>query len=164
MRWTLATLLVPLALRAQAPAPAACNNTPAYSPCDFVFELSEKDAAAHPNPYATVDVKAEFRGPRHKTYTVPAFWDGGRRLVVRFSPAESGEWSYKLLANISELDGKQGSFTAADSDAPGFIRVANVHHFAYTERNKAHLWMGVNELNFGSLDDAAFRAVADARA
>ena len=164
MRWTLATLLVPLALQAQAPAPAECNNTPAYSPCDFVFELSAQDAAAHPNPYATVDMRAEFRGPRHKTYTVPAFWDGGRRLVVRFSPAEGGEWNYKLFGNIAALDGKEGSFTAADSDAPGFIRVANVHHFAYTERNKAHLWMGVSELNFGSLDDAAFRAVADARA
>ena len=155
----LALALLP-ALHAQAP----CNNTPAYSPCDFVFELSDKDAAAHPNPYVTVDVRAEFRGPRHKTYSIPAYWDGGRRMVVRFSPAEAGEWTYKLTGNIAAWEGKEATFTAAESDAPGFIRVANVHHFAYTERNKPHLWMGVAELNFGSLDDASFRAVADARA
>jgi hypothetical protein len=163
MRWTFA-LLLPLVLRAQPLPGSSCNNTRAYSPCDFVFELSDQAAAAHPDPYATVDVRAEFRGPRHKTYAIPAFWDGGRRMVVRFSPAEAGEWTYKLTGNIAEWDGKEGTFTAADSDAPGFIRVANVHHFAYTERNKPHLWMGVNEPNFGSLDDAGFRSVADARA
>src|SRR5438105_2556419 len=47
-------------LAAQSP----CNNTPAYSPCELVFELSEQDAAAHPNPYLTVELKAEFRSPR----------------------------------------------------------------------------------------------------
>src|SRR5579883_1562707 len=145
-------------------AQTSCNHTPAYSPCDFVFELSDADAAAHPNPYRDVDVKAEFRGPRHKTYTVPAFWDGGKRIVVRFSPAEGGEWTYKLSGNIAAWEGKEGTFTAEESESPGFLRVANVHHFAYTERNKPHLWMGVTELDFGSLDDAAFRAVADARA
>ena len=45
----------------------------------------------------------------------------------------------------------------------------NVHHWAYTERDarglyQAHLWMGASELRFASEDDAAFRAVADARA
>jgi hypothetical protein len=150
----------PILLHAQA----SCNNTPAYSPCELVFELSEQAAASHPDPYATVDLKAEFRGPRHKTYAIPGYWDGGRRMVIRFSPAEAGEWNYKLTSNIAEWEDKQGAFTAAESDAPGFVRVANVHHFAYTERNKPHLWMGVTELNFGSLDDASFAAVADARA
>lgn len=160
--WTFtkfAIALLPFALHAQS----TCNNTPAYSPCDFVFELSEQSAAAHPHPYSTVDLKAEFRGPRHKTYAIPAFWDGGRRMVIRFSPAEAGEWTYKLTSNIAEWEGKEATFNAAESDAPGFIRVANVHHFAYTEHNKPHLWMGVTELNFGSLDDDSFRAVADAR-
>ncbi|HEV2445270.1 MAG TPA: DUF5060 domain-containing protein [Candidatus Sulfopaludibacter sp.] len=152
--------LAAIALHAQS----TCNNTPAYSPCEMVFELSDAAAAAHPNPYATVDLTVEFRGPRHKTYSIPGYWDGGRRMVVRFSPAEGGQWDYKLNSNIAEWDDKAGTFTAADSDAPGFVRVANVHHFAYTERNKPHLWMGVTELNFGSLDDASFRAVADARA
>ena len=153
-----------LALVPALHAQPTCNSTPAYSPCELVFELSEPAAAANPNPYATVDLKAEFRGPRHKTYEIPGYWDGGRRMVLRFSPAEAGEWAYKLTSNIAEWEGKQGTFTAAESDAPGYIRVANVHHFAYTERNKPHLWMGVTERNFGSMDDASFRTVADARA
>ena len=147
-------------LQAQTP----CANTPAYSPCEMVFELSGQDAAAHPNPYVNVDLKGEFRSPRHRTYSLPAFWDGDKRLVIRFTPTEPGDWDYRLTSNVASWDGKMGMFTAASSEAPGFVRVANVHHFAYTERNLPHLWMGATEMNFGDLDDAAFRAVVDARA
>ena len=28
-----------------------CEGTPAYSPCEFTFEIPTSDAAAHPNPY-----------------------------------------------------------------------------------------------------------------
>ena len=113
-------------LRAQSP----CNNTPAYSPCEFVFELSDQDAATHPTPYVNVDLKAEFRSPRFRTFLQPAFWDGGRRMVIRFTPTDPGDWQYRLTSNIAAWEGKTGTFTAAPSDAPGFVRAANVHHWA----------------------------------
>jgi hypothetical protein len=156
--------LLPAGLWAQA-----CNNTPAYSPCDLVFELNDADAARHPEPYKTVELKAEFRSPRHHTYAMPGFWDGGRKMVVRFSPTEAGAWDYRVSGNITAADGKTGTFTAAASPSPGYLRAANVHHWAYTEKtaaglDQAHLWMGATEMRFAFLDDAAFRAIADARA
>jgi len=161
-------LALPFALAAQnaAPGPPAaspCDNTPAYSPCELAFPLSAADASAHPNPYQSVDLKVEFRSPHEKTYEVPGYWDGANRMVVRFSPTEGGQWDYRLTSNIAAFDGKEGAFTAAASDAPGFVRVANVHHFAYTERNIPHLWMGATELDFATLNDADARTVADAR-
>src|SRR6266542_5864409 len=126
----LALLLALASLRAAAQSP--CAGTPAYSPCEIVFEMSDADAAAHQNPYLTVELHAEFRSPRHRTFLMPAYWDGGRRMVVRFTPTEAGPWDYRLSGNIPEYDGKQGSFTAAASDSPGFVRPANVHHWAYT--------------------------------
>jgi len=146
--------------RAQSP----CSNTPSYSACELSFELSEPEAAAHPNPYITVELKAEFRSPRQRTFLVPAFWDGGHKMVIRFSPTEAGEWNYRLTSNIAGWEGKTGTFTAAASDSPGFLRAANVHHWAYTERNLPHLWMGATELRFATGDDASFRAMADGRA
>ena len=154
--------LAGLALRAQTPS--ACANTPAYATCELVFELSGQAAAAHPNPYQTVEIKAEFRSPRRRTLAMPAYWDGGNRMVVRFSPTEPGDWDYRVTSNVADFDGKTGNFTAAASEAPGFVRTANVHHWAYTERNLPHLWMGASEPRFAFLDDAAFRATADARA
>jgi len=147
-------------LTAQSP----CANTPAYSTCEMVFELSEADAAAHSNPYGNVDLTAQFRSPRQHTFSQPAFWDGGRRMVIRFAPTEAGEWVYRLASNIAAWDGQTGSFTAAASDAPGFIRAANVHHWAYTERNLPHLWMGATERGLATLEEDSFRALADARA
>jgi hypothetical protein len=147
-------------LRAQAP----CSNTPAYSPCELVFELNAPDAAAHPHPYLTVEIKAEFRSPRQRTFLLPAYWDGGSRMIIRFTPTEAGQWDYRVSGNIRQFDGQQGSFTAAASEAPGFIRPANVHHWAYTEGNRPHFWMGAAELRFGALGDDDFRAMADARA
>ncbi len=165
-RWGGAALALALCLlKAQAPAAAPpCANTPAYSPCEMTFELSEQDAARHPNPYATVDLRAEVRSPHQKTYGVPAYWDGGRRLVIRFTPTEAGDWDWHLTSNIADWNEKEGSFTATASDAQRFPRVANVHHFAYLESKRAHLWMGASELLLMGLDDAQFRAVADARA
>ncbi|MBZ5620662.1 MAG: DUF5060 domain-containing protein [Acidobacteriia bacterium] len=163
--------LVPLALRGQAPAaaPSACSNTPTYSTCELVFELSDKDAAAHTHPYVSVDLKVEFRSPRHRTWAIPAYWDGGRRMVVRFAPTEAGDWDYHVIGNLADWDDKKGSFTAASSESRGFLRPANKHHWAYTERDsrgldQAHLWMGATEMLFATMDDAAFRTVADARA
>ncbi|MBV9508173.1 MAG: DUF5060 domain-containing protein, partial [Acidobacteriia bacterium] len=145
-------------------AQEACNNTPAYSTCDMVFELSSTDGRTHANPYADVNLQIEFRSPRHRTISIPGFWDGGQKMVVRFAPTEPGEWAYLVTSNVAAWEGKTGTFTAAASEAPGFVRLANVHHWAYTERNLPHLWMGATELDFASLEESAFRALTDARA
>jgi hypothetical protein len=149
-------------LRAQT----ACPPTPLYSPCDIVFELNDGEATAHPNPYVTVDLRAEFRSPRHRTYLLPAFWDGGRRLVIRFSPTEVGDWDYRVSGNLQRFDNAAGkiSATAVENPALGFIRTANVHHFAHTDDNKnvPHLWTGDTSYRFGFEDPAAFQQLLDA--
>ncbi|HLY19075.1 MAG TPA: DUF5060 domain-containing protein [Bryobacteraceae bacterium] len=145
-------------------AQATCNNTPAYTPCEFVYELNPQEAAAHPNAYAGVELHAEFRSPRFHTYKMPAFWDGGQRLVIRFTPTEAGEWLWRVTSNIPRWEGQTGAFTAAPSDAPGFVRPANVHHWAWTEGFNAHLWMGDTLYPLAFLDQAQFQRIVDTRA
>lgn len=158
---------------ALAPAALAqtCNNTPTYSPCDLVFELSPQSVSANPNPYRTVELRAEWRSPRHRTMEIPGFWDGAGRMVIRFAPTEAGEWDYHLVSNLPELNDKTGLVTATESDSAGFVVAANVHHWSYTEHQKnqpvllrPHLWMGAAAPRFAMIDDAAFRSMADARA
>ena len=65
--------LLPLFLLAFVTAAVAgtpCEGTPAYSPCELAFELSPADLAAHPNPYASVTLRIEFRSPRFRTYAI----------------------------------------------------------------------------------------------
>lgn len=134
-------------------AQAPCEGTPAYTSCEFNFELSAGDLSTHPNPYATVELKAEFRSPRFKTYLMPAFWDGGRKMIIRFTPTEAGQWIYKTTSNIPAFDAKEGSFNAAGSDSPGYIHPANVHHW-WTDNKQPHLWMGYIDDRF-AFDSAA---------
>ncbi len=173
MSWKPAAALLAAATGAFAQAPAAaqnpCNQTPMYSTCDMVFELSGPDTAGHPAPYRDVDLRVEFRSPQFRTLAMPAFWDGGGRLVVRFAPTEAGEWNYHVTSNVASWNDKTGAFTAAASASRGFIRPANVHHWAYTERSatgldQPHLWMGAAEMQFAAMDDTAFHGMADARA
>src|SRR6266852_562816 len=139
-------------------AQTVCGPTPAFSPCEVVFDLSQADFAAHPNPYKTLELHAEFRSPRHRTFLLPAFWDGGQRMVIRFTPTEAGDWDFRVTSNIASFNGKVGQFSATASDAPGFVRAANVHHFAYTagDGNTPHLWMGDTLMRLAMTDDAAF--------
>ncbi|HEY4359656.1 MAG TPA: DUF5060 domain-containing protein [Bryobacteraceae bacterium] len=134
-----------------------CANTPVWTTCDLTFDLAANENAA------TADVRAEFRSLRHRTYLMYAFAEGSR-LTIRFAPTEEGEWDYRLTSNIARLNEQTGKFTAATSDAPGFVKTANVHHFATDrldpEPDQPHLWMGSAIDNFLKLPRADFdRAV-----
>jgi len=134
--WTLLSVVVfPLALAAQT----LCPPTPAYSPCELVFEMPAEDVKAHPNPYASAALEVELRSPRFRTYLLPGYWDGGNRLVVRFAPTEAGAWDFRVSSNLPGFNGKTGQVQATASSSPGFIRPRNVHHWGHTETDQAHL-------------------------
>jgi len=150
-------------------AQTTCNNTPVYAPCEFTFDLNAQEAAAHPHPYTDVDLSAEFRSPDFHTFKLPAFWDGGTRLVIRFTPNLAGGWLWHVSSNIARWDGQNGSFTSAESDSPGFVRAANVHHWSWTAGDEAHgypphLWMGDTLDPFAFIDESLFQRIVDTRA
>ena len=160
-RFALWAPLAALALRGAT----VCPPTPAYSPCDIVFELSPAEMAAHPAPYRTVELEAEFRSPRFHTFRMPAFWDGGNRMVLRFAPTEAGQWTFRTTSNIARFDGQQDSFSATASDSHGFLHPANVHHWAFVDDivRTPHLWMGDTLLALPYVDRALFERIVDAR-
>src|SRR5581483_9161718 len=103
MKQVLLRLGVALAatIPAYAIAPAGCEGTPAYSPCEIYFEIPAADAKTHADPYATVKIQAEFRAPSYKTYLMPGFWDG-QHMAIRFSPTQPGKWTYRVISNVKE--------------------------------------------------------------
>jgi hypothetical protein len=140
---------------------SVCQPVLAYSPCEVVFELDAAEAKLHPNPYWSVDLRAEIRSPRFRTYQAYAFYDGANRMVLRFSPTEPGEWVFRITSNLPRWNGKEGKFSATPSDHPGFVRVQNVRHFAYEESKKPHLWMGDTLPNLASMNRPAFDAAIE---
>ena len=160
MKWFVSLAFAAAALSAQT----VCQPVLSYSPCEIVFELNAAEQQTHPKPYWTVDLRAEIRSPKFKTYQVYAFADGPTRMVIRFSPTEPGSWAFRLTSNLPRFNGKEGTFGATPSDHPGFIQVKNVRHFAYEESKKPHLWFGDTLMHFGSMDRAAFEQTVEARA
>jgi hypothetical protein len=160
------TLVLVAASAFSALAQTVCQPAPAYSPCEITFELSDQEAADHPNPYLTVELEAEFRSPRFRTFRVPAFFDGGRRMVLRFAPTEPGAWMFRTTSNLTRLDGREGQFPATESGAHGFLHPANVHHWALVDElvQTPHLWMGDTLLTFPWIDRSLFQTVVDTRA
>jgi hypothetical protein len=155
-------LLAALAVTGAA-AQTVCEPTAAYSRCELVFELDKQELAVHPNPYLTVQLHGEIRSPRYRTIAMPAFWDGGGRMVIRLAPTGPGDWEFRITSNIARFNGKQGIVTALPSEHPGFIKPANGHHWQYTESKQPHLWMGDTSYRLAWLGKAAFETVVNTR-
>jgi len=146
MNRTLALILISAPLLAQT----VCPPTPAWSTCDLVFDLAPGENSA------SVQLRAEFRSPQHKTYLMYAFRDSDRRMIIRVAPTIAGNWEYRLTSSLPRFDGKEGQFLATDSDSPGFVHVANVHHFQTEANLKQHLWMATALDSFAKMPRADF--------
>jgi len=77
------------------------------------FEQTLTSSKDYDNPVQDIKVKVEFTSPSRNKRTLLAFWDGGRRWRVRFSPDERGRWTHKTLCSDqsnSGLHNQTGSF------------------------------------------------------
>lgn len=155
-------LVATATLSGQAVEP--CGTVAVYDPCEIEVELPAASLPEHPKPFASVELRAEFRSPKGgRTKVIPAFWDGGPRFVLRFSPDFEGRWDFRLISNIQSLDRHTGSFEAVEARTPGFIEVFNTRYFRYPLTNTAHYWMGTAMLELAQIPWAQFTALADRR-
>lgn len=135
-------------------AQSGCTSTPTWTACDITFDITAAENNA--------DLRAEFRSPRYKTLLLNAFRQDGK-LVIRFAPTGAGAWDYRLTSNLARYDGKTGQIQATESNSPGFVRTANVHHFT-TENLKQHLWMSTAIERFTAMPRAEFDVTMARRA
>ena len=133
-------VLLPASLAAGASLPSCGQGARTFAPCELSFEWQASELARGLSPYKDELLNIEFRSPRHTTYLMHAFWDGGQTLRVRFSPTEPGAWSYHVTSEIKRYDNQEASFTVAETNSPGFVSVANVRHWRTTNK-QPHLWL-----------------------
>ncbi|HVY92258.1 MAG TPA: DUF5060 domain-containing protein [Bryobacteraceae bacterium] len=146
---------------AAASAQTVCPPTQEFTPCDLVFDVP---GSTGDKP---LDLQAEFRSPKANTVLARAFWDGGTRWVIRYTPAEAGKHLYRLSGSVAPFAGKQGEITAIDNPShPGWLRPANLHHFALVDgiNYTPYLYMGAVVPGFDAMDRARWTALVDERA
>lgn len=110
-----ATLLVTATLSAQD------YTTTQWEPVDVVLEADPGEA----DPFS-IYLVGNFTGPDGQTMSVPGFWDGGNRFVIRFAPPSEGEWSYSSKSPIKPLNSKSGKIAVAPP-APGQHGPIGIH-------------------------------------
>jgi hypothetical protein len=163
MEMMLGRIFLTFALATVACAQTVCPPTPEFTPCDLVFDIPSA------NGNQSLDLQAEFRSPHQNTGLVKAFWDGGTRWIIRYTPAESGSYAWRVSGSLPAFSGKEGTFTATPVDKPGWLRAANVHHFAFVDAANQnnltpHLWMGAVVPGFASMTAAQWQSLVDTRA
>jgi hypothetical protein len=130
-------------------------------PCELRFDWHDGEISQTVSPYKGQLLNIEFRSPRHTTYLMRAFWEGGHSLGVRFTPTEPGTWTYHVTSSIKRLDDQESTFAVGDSGSPGLVEIANLRHWRTTNK-KPHLWLSAS-VPFLELDQTAFENWLDAR-
>ncbi|KPK85581.1 MAG: hypothetical protein AMS27_06940 [Bacteroides sp. SM23_62_1] len=111
------------------------------------LELGLSINAEFTNPFDPdeLDIMAAFTAPSGKVWKVPGFYTQSRwgGFLVRFSPDETGEWSYTI--SVTDRNGtassETGTFTVVPSEYHGPIRVAQ--NKRYLEHADGTPWFGV---------------------
>jgi Domain of unknown function (DUF5060)/Protein of unknown function (DUF4038) len=158
--WMALLVLVPSAIGSTS-LPSCTQSARAFFPCELTYDWRDGELPQASSPYRDELMNIEFRSPRHITYLMHAFWDGGHTLRVRFSPTEPGPWTYHVTSSIKRYDNLESNFNVAESDAPGFVSVANVRHWRTTNK-QPHLWLAAS-LPFLEVDEQALEPWLDAR-
>jgi len=91
-----------------------------------VLELEFKTRKNYDNPFLDVELNCSFISPLGKKYVMLGFYDGDNTWKVRFSPNETGIWSYRTSTQISDPNlCSVGKFEVVESDESmrGFLKI-----------------------------------------
>lgn len=129
---------------------AAANNPPRSTAQWTVFEARFASTSEYQNPFQDVTVTVDFRSPDGKHHLVDAFWDGENVWRVRFSPEQTGEWTYETHASRADdagLDKQTGSFRCVPYEGVntlyrhGSIRVSPNRRFLEQSDGTPFFWL-----------------------
>jgi hypothetical protein len=86
------------------------------------------------NPYDEVKLSAVFKN-KSQEVKVAGFYNGDGKYVIRFSPDQTGTWTYTTSSNIPELSGKTGKLNCVKPSKGnhGPVKVADTWHFSYAD-------------------------------
>ncbi|MCA8994477.1 MAG: DUF4038 domain-containing protein [Planctomycetaceae bacterium] len=112
--------------------PGATVPATQWEVTDISFQVVEA-----PESPLDVDAKAVIDGPDQQQFTIPLFYDGHERFLLRFSPPAVGEWRFSTQSNVKDLNGHSGNIQASASrdnqHGPVIISTESNRRFAYAD-------------------------------
>ncbi|MEM9251430.1 MAG: DUF5060 domain-containing protein [Planctomycetota bacterium] len=108
-------------------------NVKQWQVVDLPFDADQPAA----QPF-DIEFSATFTSDGGDELTVPGFYDGDARWVIRFSPPKTGDWTYTTRSDLASLNGRTGQLTATPSTRPNQHGALGIdpdrpQHFAYED-------------------------------
>lgn len=125
-----------------------------------LFEKTFTSTGTSENPLQDAELRVTFTAPSRRTHPVRGFWDGGNTWRVRFSPDETGTWTFTTTATPETdagLHAHKGSFRVVAPrgttrfDRHGPIRVARNRTFLEHADGTPFFWLADTGWNAGLL-------------
>jgi hypothetical protein len=119
--------------------PLAAVDIPLYATHDFSFT-----AAVPGNPFQ-VRLTGHFTGPAGQRLSIPAFYDGGNRWKIRFSPTATGRWTLNTASPVAALNGKSDAIECVPNPHPHIrkggllVDPAHQYHFIHQDGSRYFL-------------------------
>lgn len=131
---------------------------PRFSPVHLEFR-----GPASPITIERMPLSVAFTHESGQTVSVPGFWDGDDRYLVRFCPELEGEWTWSSRSQAPELHGRTGGFRVgrARPGERGPVRVAATFHFAHADRTPFRP-VGTTVYNWLHQDEPLYSETVDA--
>ncbi|MGB0367027.1 MAG: DUF4038 domain-containing protein [Flavobacteriaceae bacterium] len=133
---------------------------------DFVSDKS------YQNGFKDVDLDVVFRHTSGKELTVPAFWNGGKKWKVRFSPPLTGEWTYTSLCSDDSNTGmhqQTGQVTIAEYQGDleiykhGFVKTTTAQRYFTYADGTPFFYLGDTHWNMPANTLTNFKTIIDKR-
>ncbi|MGV8879774.1 MAG: DUF5060 domain-containing protein [Sphingobacteriaceae bacterium] len=128
-----------------------------YEKFEVSFNINNQNEYKNPFDPDEIDITAVFTSPTGRKWTIPGFYNYSWK--IRFSPDETGSWSYIL--NVIDKGGKitsdSKSFVAVNSSKKGPLKVAaNKRYLVHSDNSDFYgvgLWYndGYTDFNRGSV-------------
>lgn len=139
---------------------SAWGEPGSYAHIAVRFDLS--GISGNPFDFTENDVLVELTGPGNRTFTVPAYFDGGTTWGMRCTPPSSGKWRVKQITRngnpVTSANLQPQEFTIDGKKMPGFIRrdAKDPRYFVY-ENGMPYYPIGCNAAwNSGKVSVEAF--------
>lgn len=160
----------------------SCKSQNALQPIDnagkstsvqwMVTEFAFTSKMTYMSCFDDVYLDVIFTHDNGTTIKIPAFWNGGNIWKVRFTPIQSGNWTYKTVCSDTlnaGLNGKTGNLTCVaytgnlDIYKHGFIKTTpNIRYFTYSDATP-FFYLGDTHWNYTANSLANFKTIIDKR-
>ncbi len=115
------------------------------------FEQTFESSVDYKNPPQEASLTALFMSPAGEPHKVYGFWDGGRTWRIRFSPNQTGKWTFKTACSDDSNKGLHAQVGDLECTAPsgknrftqhGAVRVAPDGRYLMHEDGTPFFWLG----------------------